>query len=254
MKRTLCMLAALLFVNGMVCEAQVVSYVEGTVRPPLKIGDRVALGDTVSADRSALIVIESETAPLAPKGCVWFMVVGNGAKGQVPRNSGADCTGSSNNVLGRARATAVSEMFLLPGGKPDGKEAAGDFQGAVAAARKSGGGRGVRGVAPRGLAATAAAAAVNTDLTGRWRCNDGGTYSIRQIGNQLWWSGTSADGRSWSNVFHGTINGSIVSGSWADVPPGQTRNSGDMTLRVVNPNLLRMEGPPSAFGGTEWTR
>src|SRR5437879_4941641 len=49
--------------------------------------------------------------------------------------------------------------------------------------------------------AFACSAFAQQDLTGRWTANDGGTYYIRQLGNELWRYGESGDGgRSWTNV------------------------------------------------------
>ena len=55
------------------------------------------------------------------------------------------------------------------------------------------------------------------NLTGRWSANDGGTYYLRQLGDQLWWYGQSGDGgATWSNVYQGVIRGEQISGRWAD--------------------------------------
>jgi hypothetical protein len=80
----------------------------------------------------------------------------------------------------------------------------------------------------------------NTNLTGTWAGNDMATYYIRQIGNTVWWLDVSRDqGRTFANVFLGTIgtepiNGSlrqVINGNWADIPLGQTAGSG--TLKLV---------------------
>ena len=93
------------------------------------------------------------------------------------------------------------------------------------------------------------------DLTGKWRGNDGGAYFLRQVGNQVWWYGQSGDGGgSWTNVFHGRIEGHQVLGTWADVPQGRVMNSGEMSLQVVAPNLLRAVNRTGGFGGSEWSR
>ncbi len=93
-------------------------------------------------------------------------------------------------------------------------------------------------------------------LTGVWNCNDGGVYFIRQIGNQVWWYGQSSDGgATWSNVFQGTITGSRITGSWADVPKGSIRGNGSMTLSIEGSNRLRKIGAGgSGFGGSLWSR
>jgi hypothetical protein len=45
----------------------------------------------------------------------------------------------------------------------------------------------------------------NINLTGTWKANDGGTYYIRNIGNDVWWLGISSndDGKAFSNVLKG---------------------------------------------------
>jgi hypothetical protein len=93
------------------------------------------------------------------------------------------------------------------------------------------------------------------NLTGRWRCNDGGTYYLRQLGDELWWLGKSPnDGATWTNVYRGKIQGTNVVGNWADVPHGGIMGNGQMNLQVVNPNLFRSTQKTGGFGGSEWTR
>lgn len=96
------------------------------------------------------------------------------------------------------------------------------------------------------------------DMNGVWRANDGGTYYVRQLGNQIWWLGMSADGgRSWTNVFHGTKTGNVVQGTWADVPRGSIRSGGSMNLQVqATPTSVLSFTRASAtggFGGSRWT-
>jgi hypothetical protein len=97
--------------------------------------------------------------------------------------------------------------------------------------------------------------AMTTDLTGRWSCNDGGTYFLRQTGSELWWYGQSADGgATWSNVFHGQIKGNQVIGRWADVPHGRLQNAGEMSVEIVGSHRLRAFRKTGGFGGSEWSR
>jgi hypothetical protein len=88
------------------------------------------------------------------------------------------------------------------------------------------------------------------DLTGAWRgIPDGATYYIRRVGRNVWWVGlsgkpnTSTSGETFSNVFRGTITGSTIRGSWADVrrddPP--LRN-GTVTLEVRGGTLVKTRG------------
>ena len=96
---------------------------------------------------------------------------------------------------------------------------------------------------------------VSMNLTGRWRCNDGGAYFIRQVDSELWWYGQSSDGgATWSNVFHGRIQGNRVVGRWADVPQGRLRNAGEMSLQILGNRGLKAIQRTGGFGGSEWSR
>lgn len=102
--------------------------------------------------------------------------------------------------------------------------------------------------------ATQASCAAPTSLTGKWKGDDGGTYRIRAVGNEVWWIGTSADnGSSWTNVYRGVRAGAQISGRWADIsgPMG----NGTMAITVKsNMQLVRLSNTGSEFGGTKWTR
>jgi hypothetical protein len=102
---------------------------------------------------------------------------------------------------------------------------------------------------------SAGSAFAQHDLTGKWTANDGGTYYIRQQGNELWWYGQSSDGgNSWSNVLHATVLGDRASGRWADVPHGTIHSSGEMDLQVISETKLVASRRTGGFGGSEWTR
>ncbi len=97
---------------------------------------------------------------------------------------------------------------------------------------------------------------INLSLTGQWKCDDGGIYYIRQVGEQVWWYGQSDnDGASWSNVFRGRIQGNRVMGQWADVPKGNNRGAGEMLIQITSIDRFRaIDKTGSSFGGSEWTR
>lgn len=93
------------------------------------------------------------------------------------------------------------------------------------------------------------------NLTGRWSANDGGTYYLRQIGNELWWYGRSSDGGvTWSNVLYASIQGNRVVGRWADVPQGRIAGAGEMEITIASPDRLTATRRTGGFGGSEWTR
>jgi hypothetical protein len=97
------------------------------------------------------------------------------------------------------------------------------------------------------------------DLTGIWKCDDGGTYqmrmTIREDVSELFWYGK---GEGWQNVFHGINNSPWESrdfvGRWADVPPfGAGQNQGTITVRVQGSRLI-IVGDPNNFRGRTWSR
>jgi hypothetical protein len=93
------------------------------------------------------------------------------------------------------------------------------------------------------------------DLTGEWLGNDGGTYTIKQTGMQISWEGVSRDqGKSWSHTFNGSIKDNLIAGRFFDHPPGRTKNSGDLKIRIVGANRLEMAVPSGNFSGSVWVR
>lgn len=110
----------------------------------------------------------------------------------------------------------------------------------------------------------------NSDLTGVWKCNDGLTYYIRQLEDEIWWYGTgSSDWQTFANVAHGHIEtGGIIDLKWTDLPKSQrtrtekvmTTSAGELVLKcnysiqrghVTGLTALRMTGQ---FGGSEWQK
>jgi hypothetical protein len=91
-------------------------------------------------------------------------------------------------------------------------------------------------------------------VTATYSCDDGGTYYVRQVGNQIWWYGESGDGgATWSNVFSGTRSGNTVTGNWADVPKGIIRGTGRLILHVDSPTSFHATGKSGGFGGSKWS-
>ena len=94
------------------------------------------------------------------------------------------------------------------------------------------------------------------DLSGEWTCDDEGRYYLRQVGNTLYWYGErSATNPSWSNVYHGRVQGDRVRGSWADVPKGGANSRGELQLQIKeNDNILEATHKTGGFGGSRWIR
>jgi hypothetical protein len=94
------------------------------------------------------------------------------------------------------------------------------------------------------------------DLTGVWRCDDGGRYYLRQAGSTLYWYGElNMTHPQWSNIYNGHIRGDRIKGTWIDVPKGKTSGSGRLTLEIEqNGNVLRARQKTGGFGGSRWVR
>jgi len=67
------------------------------------------------------------------------------------------------------------------------------------------------------------------DLSGTWMSDNQGTYYLRQIGNEIFWYG---EGQTFSSIFIGTRSGETISGSWFDVPKGETNASGTLSMNL----------------------
>ena len=107
------------------------------------------------------------------------------------------------------------------------------------------------------MLAAAPVSGVRADLTGRWSCNDGGTYYLRQTGSTLYWYGEAGAGRqpAWANVFSGRIRDDRVTGRWIDVPKGRSSGSGNLVLAIEGEGaVLRSVEKSGGFGGSRWVR
>ncbi len=96
------------------------------------------------------------------------------------------------------------------------------------------------------------------NMTGAWHADDVGTYYLRQIGNTLWWLGLSRDqGRSFANVFCGTIDGIFIRGNWIDVPMGVDGILSGGSLTLVGTDLsteMVKISQVNSFGASHWTK
>jgi hypothetical protein len=93
------------------------------------------------------------------------------------------------------------------------------------------------------------------DLSGVYKSNDNGFYYVRQVGGTVYWLGMSADGgKTFTNVYHGFIQGNFILGTWADVPYGTTHNSGTLNLKITGPNTFSRLAETGGFSGSIWTK
>lgn len=114
---------------------------------------------------------------------------------------------------------------------------------------------------------TAATEAAEPTLTGVWRCDDGGTYYVRQFdGNRVAWFAEHR-GMAWCHVFFGQIGSTgIVSGRWIDLPKAAAHGAGVLGLAVSTDPLsfplgadgrstiMTFREATAAFGGRTWTK
>ena len=104
-----------------------------------------------------------------------------------------------------------------------------------------------------------ASAECTNDLSGIWNGNDGGTYFVKQNGREVWWAGGNSFsvGSDFTNVFDGTRDGTVIKGLWADVPIGNTRGNGELSLQCnqdANNDILTKTSESGGFGGNEWLK
>jgi hypothetical protein len=102
------------------------------------------------------------------------------------------------------------------------------------------------------------------DLTGTWSADDGGIYYIRQVDQDVWWTGMDGLGgpvdllgRGWTNVASGTLgeDGRLPL-EWADTPRGSDLGGGELLVQVeANAGgfiTIRKIGDTGGFGGRLW--
>jgi DNA-binding winged helix-turn-helix (wHTH) protein len=101
----------------------------------------------------------------------------------------------------------------------------------------------------------AASSQPQLDLSGIWRGNDGGSYSISQSGDQVTWEGVSGDGGAkWTHTFKGAIHDNQIFGRYFDHPPGRSQNAGELTLEMVDKDRFERVSVVGRFLGSVWTR
>ncbi|MEZ4917758.1 MAG: hypothetical protein R2792_01535 [Saprospiraceae bacterium] len=91
------------------------------------------------------------------------------------------------------------------------------------------------------------------DVTGTWRCNDGGRYYIRQMNEWIVWFGEKEFKRGeqplYANLGIGKRSGPTLFMQFFDLHKGQTRNMGKINIHVTGANAL------AAIESTlKWTR
>jgi TonB family protein len=85
------------------------------------------------------------------------------------------------------------------------------------------------------------------DLSGTWTADDGATYSIRTVCQEIFWSAGHVQTSS-AHVFYGRqrLPGEYA-GRWAEVPPSTTRHTGALTIRARSKDEIDVVGAPATF-------
>lgn len=110
------------------------------------------------------------------------------------------------------------------------------------------------------LAACFASSANARDLTGVWQSNGIGTalgtYYIRVNGSDVFWLGESSDaGKSWMNVFHGTMKDNVIKGKWADLPLSASGGGGTIEIEYdAEKDILFLNKETGSFSARKWIR
>ena len=86
-------------------------------------------------------------------------------------------------------------------------------------------------------------------LSGRWTAEDG-RYTLRQIGNCLWWVGNPR----FSNVFFGNIFQSTITGAWADVLTGKSGSRLTLSIDRAQRTLSRRSATGATHPATNWRK
>jgi hypothetical protein len=97
-------------------------------------------------------------------------------------------------------------------------------------------------------------------MTGHWKCNDGGNYYISQFNEQIFWLGCHPKGQ-WCNVAVGKIDkaSNEIDLDWGDIVCGSDRLYGTLKVLVKN-NIIKklkeqlMGLDENKFLGTEWRK
>lgn len=90
------------------------------------------------------------------------------------------------------------------------------------------------------------------NLTGSWTTDSGAQHCIRHVGDQVSWY---ADARPKAhNVFSGTVENGSIEGRWVDLPGGEVRDSGELSLRIETSQRLVKKHSSVPYKSSVWTR
>jgi hypothetical protein len=94
------------------------------------------------------------------------------------------------------------------------------------------------------------------DLSGTWSDDDGKTYYIRELDDNIVWGlGVSPfRDHSFARVFQGIKQDQTITARWVDVPLGQGQGSGSLTLRIDPGKLMLFANSSDGVIEQQWTK
>lgn len=94
------------------------------------------------------------------------------------------------------------------------------------------------------------------DFNGKWFGDDGATYYLRHVGDELhWYSESSEQAPRSTGVFNGRVRGELIIGNWVDVPKGSSSGRGEVHLAVREAgNVLEVTRVTGGFAAKRITR
>ena len=91
-------------------------------------------------------------------------------------------------------------------------------------------------------------------ISGVWQTDTGALYYIRELpSGQIFWFAVRPD-LSATHVARGVRRGNMVSITWLDIPPGNVRGEGNLSLRLLSPGIMEKENSTASFGSSRWVR
>jgi len=97
--------------------------------------------------------------------------------------------------------------------------------------------------------------AMAADFSGKWHGDDGATYYLRQVGDELYWYAEGGQDARRSSIFTGKLRAGMILGSWIDVPKGTTSGKGELHLSIhENGNVLEASRATGGFTSTKIVR
>lgn len=97
--------------------------------------------------------------------------------------------------------------------------------------------------------------ATAADFAGKWFGDDGTTYYLRQIGDEVYWYAEGGQDSRHSSIFTGKLRAGMILGSWVDVPKGNTAGRGELHLSIhENGNVLEASRVTGGFPSTKIVR